>query len=268
MTWPYVDMAELETRVRRRSDLSTSTTNPQFVTQAELQQYIQKSWEKLYNYLVGKYEDYFIKMATESSVVEYTAGGTGIVASKKDYNFPANYFKLVKIELLQNTSRTGSGNFIRQLKKLNWNQERMYCDPDVRGEPYYYILYGRVDAGEVTADPHKHSGFRLVPTPDVSTYGLDIIYVPRPPEIPTASETESGLSFVAGWDEYVVLDACIKCRDKREEDTRVLQEERADWLRTVEEAIMPRDAGQAHEITAFAEHGPFHDNEELMELYR
>lgn len=268
MTWPYVDLVELETRVRRRADLSTSSTNPQFVSQAELNQYIQKSWEKLYNYLVGKYEDYFIKTATESSIKEYTTGTTGIVAAKKDYNFPANYFKLVKMELLQNTSRSGSGNFIRQLKKLNWNQERMYCDPDVQGEPYYYILYGRVDAGTVISDPHKHSGFRLVPTPDVSTYGLDIIYVPRPPVIPTATEADDGLSFVAGWDEYVVIDACIKCLDKREQDVRVLQEERADWLRTVEEAIMPRDAGQAHEITAFAERGPFWDNEELMEWYR
>lgn len=276
MTWPYVDMSELETRVRRRADLSTSSTNPQFVSQGELQQYIQKSWEKLYNYLVGKYEDYFVKTASEEDIYEYTTHVVGIVPGLKDYNMPVDYFKLIKIELWSSTfeetepgvwARVSDGDYLCTLKKLSWMQERLYVRPEVQDQPRYYILYGRVDSGIALADEGQTNGFRLVATPD-TRYGIEMIYIPRAPEIPTIDESTDGLSFVNGWDEYVVTDATIKALDKWEKDPRVLQEERAEWLRTVEEAIAPRDAGQPHEVVAYPERGAFAEDEDLMELYR
>lgn len=268
MTWPYVDMAELETRVRRRSDLSTSSTNPQFVAQAELQQYIQKSWEKLYNYLVGKYEDYFVKVAGDTAIFEYTVGTSGLVAGKEFYSFPSDYFKLIRIDLFTGAggSRTATtlGEYKWTLKKLGFMQERGFHSSVNTGTPQAYVLFGRVDAGTIISDKAKANGFKLVPTPD-RTYALDIYYVPRPPVIPTADEESDGLSFVAGWDEYVVLDACIKVHDKRREDTSVLMAERNDWLAAVENALTPRDAGQPFE--AFASSiGGYGSDEDLEEL--
>ncbi len=282
MTWPYVDTLELEARVRARSDLSTRATNPQFVSHEECQDYIQKSWEKLYNYLVGKYEDYFVKIVHEGYLREYTTEAAGLQPGYKDYSFPPNYFKLIKIDLFEGQSSAPAGaqldgvygvaavtrgQYLTTLKRLNWMQERLYLNPDSQQAPQFYILYGRADHGQSTGDKGRPNGIRFLATPD-SYYSMEIVYIPRPPLLESVRDGSDGMNFVAGWDEYVVLDASIKCVGKRDQDTRDLKEERSDWLRTVEEAIAPRDAGQAGEITPLAERGMFADNEELMEWYR
>ena len=58
--------------------------------------------------------------------------------------------------------------------------------------------------------------------------------------------SEKGATFSNGWDEWVVLDACIKARDKQESDTRVLQVEREEWWQSIIDALSPRDGASPY----------------------
>lgn len=238
-----------------------------FISEDELDYYIQSSFKKLYNKLVAKYESYFCAFATEQDIYSYSIDSSvssplpvfGLIAGQKDYYFPERFWKLRRISVGRGTPSIVSfaseiegsvvvssnrGGF-DDLGKIDWEDEYKINSNETQQKPRFYILHGRNDydfASGGVAIPARAEGFRLVPTPE-RAYPLDIVYVP------TAPEAEDSLNFFNGWDEYVVLDACIKCIRKEEGDFSGYIEERNDFLATVESCFIHKDVGQALQVS-------------------
>jgi len=245
-----VTLDVLRSRVRQRVDMETVYSD--LVLDPELNIYIQKSWEALYNRMVGAYEDYFVKIVDETGLTEPVGGGNALVAGFKDYWLPVDYFKLKKIELLYGTE-------YQMLDRINWLEENRYRGSS-NSRPLAYILYGSPDAGGGSGA--SASRIRLVPTPD-KAYSVNLVYIPIASTIPEPEAVGVGVDFVNGWDEWVVLDACIKCADKEQRNTKVLETERERmWVDTILPVIAPRDAGQPPRATSPV--GIYDDEGELM----
>lgn len=241
-----------------------------FVTEDELDAFIQQGFEKLYNYLVAKYESYFAAFATEQDLYSYSVDSSvtsplpvfGLIAGQKDYYFPEKFFKLRRMSIGRGTpsivSFTVGGEYVpngaivestnrggwEDLQRIEWEDEYKINPNESQGKPRYYILHGRNDfdyAEDGVAIPARAEGFRLVPTPD-RAYPMDIVY------IPTAPKVQDGMNFWNGWDKYVILDAAIECRDKEEGDCSVLIQRQKDFLTMVESAFINRDANNAPQV--------------------
>lgn len=257
-----VSRQELRLRVRRLVDM----VDDDFVTEDELDYFIQASFKKLYNRLVAKYESYFCAFATEQDIYSYTIDSSvtspipqfGLLAGQKDYFFPERFWKLRRLAIGRGTAdfvsyafeingsvvlSSSRGGF-DDLTKADWEDEFKINSNERQQKPLFYILHGRNDmsfTAGATDTPARSEAFRLIPTPD-RAYPLDIVYVP------TAPEVEDSLNFFNGWDEYVVLDSCIKCIRKEEGDFSGYLEERKEFLETVESCFLHKDVGQALQI--------------------
>lgn len=237
-----VSKVALRLRVRQAADMEPPDD---FVSDTEVDGHVQKSWEKLYAYLVAKYESYFTKHASHWNIKDYETNTVGFTAGIPDYYFPASYWKLIRMAV--GSTMTGgrddeNGNDLglgpwRDLKRAEWDSEHQLNSNDRTGKPTHYILGGRNDYAAAGA---RAESFRLLPAPDAA-YPLRLTYVPIPPDI-------DSINSIFGADEYVVLDAAIKCLRKEESDIAPLMLERKDWMATVEGAFIHRDVGQAAHI--------------------
>lgn len=252
-----VSRQELRLRVRRLVDM----VDDDFVSEDELDYFIQASFKKLYNRLVAKYESYFCAFATERDIYSYSVDSSivsplptfGTLAGQKDYFFPERFWKLRRISVGRGTATVVSGGAVvvsvnrggwDDLGKIDFDDEYKINSNEHQQKPRFYILHGRNDysfTAGATDTPARSEAFRLIPTPD-RAYPLDIVYVP------TAPEVEDSLNFFNGWDEYVVLDAAIKCIRKEEGDFSGYIEERNDFLATVESCFIHKDVGQALQV--------------------
>ncbi len=85
-TYPKMTLAQLRTASRQRADMVNST----FISDPELNSYINASYYELYDLLVQKYgNDYFMK--------EYSFQLQGNISQ---YPLPADFFKLLGVDLL------------------------------------------------------------------------------------------------------------------------------------------------------------------------
>ena len=236
----------LRLRVLRRLDMLLDD----FATYQEVDVQLQASWEKLYNYCVGKYESYFAKHATEADIKAYKTDIAGLTSGLKDYYFPADYFKIRRLSLGRGTRSVAAvagspltavgGEPWRDLFRTEWEEEYRLNPNSRLAFPTHYIRSGRIDYTPATTG-ERAEGFRLVPTPD-RAYPLDLVYIPTAPNV-------DEINFVNGWDSYVVFDTCIELRDREEGDCSVLMHTRDAYLATIENAIANPDAGQAAVVT-------------------
>lgn len=233
-------------RCRERGDMPSPD---QFVTDAELGRYIQKSYERLYNKCVAKYEDYFLKFANETNILAYPTGGSGIVPGTKHYSFPADMWKLKRLCLGGGSSTRVAGQPppLVELQPCTIHEEMIINPTQTRSRPTHYVSHGRNDY----TDTQTGSGFMLCPIPD-QVYLVDIVYVPTPPIIPTEAPPV-GVDFFAGWDEWVVLDVARKMRSKQESEIADLMLEMKElWEETIQPAMINRNDGLPRHVQGAA----------------
>lgn len=177
---------QLRQQVRERTGLEAAT-NP---TDTELNTIINASGAELWGILVSKFSD--IGLAKTSF---------NIVAGQADYAFASlsspvtNFFKLRGLDLFL------GGNRWEPMQKFELEERRNYDRwPALQaGWPRYaYRLQG--------------DGFELLPSPTANSTAR-LWYITTFPTMASGSATLSGVN---GWEEYVVVDACIKARAKQD----------------------------------------------------
>lgn len=312
-------LKQLRTAVRQRAD----QVHSQFVSDDELNGYVNESLYGLYDLLVTAYgADYYVTSASS------TTDGTDTLA------LPTDFYKLLGVDLLAD----GSGRYV-SLQPFNF-QERNRASVDLAGPLYTKIRY-RLRAGKLWLTPTPTSGQtvrvwyvpKLTPlvdpvfitvasvqaddsvevagygsitavasnpsTPDEFAIGSNdaetaanlaaslnelsadiaatavgnVVSVTQEAAVnasfewsssnatrlavsggsdptgplytgrnaPTAAETVS--DGISGWLEYVVVDAAIKCMQKEESDTRVLERQRQGLEKRINDSAANRDAG-------------------------
>lgn len=205
-------LAQVREKVRERADMQNST----FITDSELTGYINSSYAELYDLIIDRHgEDYYI------SFQDFAASG-----GQSEFNLPNDFYKLRGVDLDPNSGQTIT------LKRFQFQERNRYNNLNVLfdGEARYSLR-----------------GNKLVLIPALnSTRNVRLWYVPRPSELSASGDTLDGVN---GWEEYVVVDAAIKCRVKEESDIQELLIAKQSLEMRINKMADSRDANEPIRIT-------------------
>ena len=204
--------ADLRTRARRRADMENSA----FVTDAEIQDYLNSSISELHDFMVKSYEDYFV--SEQAYTIPLAASGA---------NLPDNFYKALGVDY-------NSGGITSTLRAYSFTERNIYNTP--------FAVIDRL------AQPmYKIEGNKLKIIPENSQSGtITLFYVPVATQFSsTVTEIEN---VIPGYEEYLVVAAAIRMLMKEESDYRALENERQQISSRIIRAITPRDASGSHGI--------------------
>lgn len=208
-----VTLTDLITSVRQRSDMEFSD----FVTDPEITAYINNSASELYDILVSRFEDYYTL-----DPVPFT------ISSGNSYLLPADFYKLRGLDL-----SLGSGEFVnvRNFMFNERNNDSNAAKLSIVQCPQRYRVMGN----------------KLIISPvDQAVGSYQLWYIPQCPKLVNPTDT---LDTISGWEEYVIVDAAIKCLQKEESDVNVLLLQKQALIKRIESMAQNRDVDQPERIT-------------------
>lgn len=220
-----MSLLDLRNAVRQRSDMQNST----FVSDVELNSYINQSYFELYDLLVTLFEDYYLAPA----VIFQTDGSSqyplpdGVL-----YSGSPSLYKLMGVDL----GISSNTNAWVTLKKFNFISRNRYVYPQLTST-YLGVFNLR----------YRMMGNNLlfIPTPSAGQF-IRVWYIPRLSTLVNDSDLCDGIS---GWTEYIICDASIKCGQKEETDISVLAGQKAALIDRIQSSAMNRDAGEPDTIS-------------------
>lgn len=219
-------LAEMRTKVRERADMVNST----FVSNAEINGYINASYAELYDLIVQKYGDNyyvapFLTFQTDGLNEQYALpNGTNYAAA------PALY-KLLGVDIKLGASNDSYVN----VSKFEFRDRNRFAVPN------FQTFYG------LTNLRYRLHGANLLFTPlPAAGQTIRLTYVPRITYLVADADTIDGIS---GWEEYVVIDAAKKCLQKEESDVSILMAEKQGLINRIEAAAENRDAGSPFKVS-------------------
>lgn len=213
-------LTQLRTEIANRVNFTVPAASGTFVTTSEANTMINASIASLYDLLSQKYgNDYFVKDPA------YTFS---LVNGTSSYALPSDFFKLLGVDY-----QLASGEFIT-LKPFQFSERNQYSRSIIRGSTNAEFMRYRVRAGKLW----------FAPTPTV-TSTIQVYYVPLPTTLSLDADTFDGYN---GWEEYVIVDCCIKFLNKEESDVSAFMADKQALEIRIEEAAGNRDAGFSPKI--------------------
>lgn len=197
--------------VRQRLGWSAVDT---FVTDAELNNYLNDSLVELHSLLVTAYRtgQWGVALA-DTTVLAGTAEA------------PIDFFdfgRLIKVTLFHNNSDI-------PLEPGDWTIDAQSRDPEVY-TPYNVRYYLSIDGVNSKIMFDRFAG---------SNTTITVHYVRSPPVL-----SGEGQSSWMGWDEYVTLDCCIKCETKEEGDVSAFTRQKDILQQRIIAQATPLDMGR------------------------
>jgi hypothetical protein len=211
-----VTLGQLRERVRRRADMVNST----FVSDDEINQYVNDAIAELYDLLMQKFgEDYYT----------IVTGDQTFTANQLTYTLPDNFLKVVGVDI-----KVQGNNYVT-IKPYMFSERNQYNTLLTRGVLAYESTRYRLVGNDIifTQTPAGQGQYR-------------IWYIPYQPVLELDSDTFNGFN---GWEKWVEIAAAMECMMKEESDTRPLQEELARMNLRIERASANRDAGFSYRVT-------------------
>jgi len=196
-------LANLRADVRNRADM---TFADDFITDSELTEYINQSIARLYNLIVNQAQENYVT----SSTISLTPGTV-------DYNVPSDFYRLRGVDILSGTKYIPIAR--NSFEKRDNSASAINIDASVSTT---YNLVGLT--------------LKVFDIPSATT--LRLWYIPAPTRLSADADTFDGIS---GFEEYVIVDAAIKCKTKQEDDVSVLMAERSILQMEILDAVSPRD---------------------------
>ena len=170
----------MRTRVRQRTDLESATARH---SDAEINDNINESISELYDILRGAFGQSYYRAV-------YTFTTTNGVAT---YALPSDFLALVSVDIYMGGSTSGARYSATPYMESERNQYLgMYGTWNSFGCPAQYHLFG--------------NNIAFIPNPSQGVL-VSVNYVPTPTKLVLDGDTFDG---IAGWEEFVVLDAAIK----------------------------------------------------------
>jgi hypothetical protein len=213
------------TRIRRY--IGEETAAKSYWSDDLIKQVFNAHYRKRCSELAMAYEGYFTVVATRDTV-----------ASQERYAWPANFERLLKMEMVRTDGST---------------------IPIQREERHYHRKAAAATSGDTYLPSYRSigSGFVLEPAPTLGTAGqLRMEYVATPTEL-TADDDSLHSDFPTMLDELLVLDTAVSLFDQEQaqEDGRVrsLIRQRAEWELTWERFIDNRMIS-SNKVTPFKTH--------------
>lgn len=205
--------------------------NSQLYTQQELVSMASQSYKELYGIILQKYgSDYYI-----APPVSYILTGLlDPVYQAQVVPLPADFFKLMRVEVALNPTDPNSWITLRQ---FNAAQANLYNYPNI------YTMYG------ITNLRYRLWGSQLQIVP-IGSGGttIRIWYSPRPNELIYTTDT---VDMIAGWEEYVVADMCVKMMVKEEsfDTAQAFELQKSALMQRIESEAANRNVGEPQTVT-------------------
>jgi len=208
------DLAGLRARVLSLADLPSGG----FVPNTQLDDFINDSYEALYEKLIAIHEPYF-----------ETTAALAIVGSTSEYALPADFFKLNGVDILISGSTQNEFYSVRRYGNAERNR-----------------FSGRLPSGlrDIEALRYMLRGSNIVFTPSPNqAYTGRILYAPQVTVL-VADADLLATGMISGWSRWIVVDAAIKCVIKGEQDIKDLAFERSVIEKSMMESAENRDANE------------------------
>lgn len=211
-----VTLTKLITRVRQRTDLESQTRR---FTDAEITDHINEGIAELEDVIRGAFgQEYRRAQATFNTV-----NGTQL------YALPADFLSLLSVDVQFSTNIFLTA---RPYMENERNAYKFFPIGWLYGQPIWYRLIG--------------ANISFIPVPQ-GVFTVFVNYMPTSPVLVNGSDAYDG---VAGWEEYAVLDAAMKCLIK-DEDTDimgVLSGQKEKIKQRILDYAPERDAGQPERV--------------------
>lgn len=208
--------AELRNQIRLRYGIANAT----YVSDAELNIYMNSSCAELYELIVESNEDWKV-IRLPFTLTNSTDDG---------YVLPYNFWKILRVD------RALDSNNYYILNRINIKDENLYSPATM---PYSTAATGYLT--EVNSD--GYTVLRILPTSQ-KPGNYRILYYPAFDDYVDASTVVMGPPGQK-WEEYVVLDVMIKLCGKDETDPSLYVTQKAAVIARIRSAAAARDVGQA-----------------------
>ena len=213
-------LSELRTRARQRVD----AVDNNFFTDSEIDDYINVGLGELHDLLVLKYEDQYVNQMSFS-----------LVADQDTYRFAdiglSNFYKLLGVDAVH-------GNDVVRVRRFSFQDRNRYqADTAIHNSNGYADYEYSLRASSIVFTPK--------PT---STDIIKVWYVPKFAELDSDTSTVDDMVML-NWEEYAILVAAIKMRQKEETSITPLQQDLDRITLRIEDASRDRDASEPTGIT-------------------
>jgi hypothetical protein len=190
-------LAEMRAEVRQRADIE----NSEHVSDTEINRYLNQSWARLWNKVTQLDPVTFMDMqhvVTSAGVQEYELFPFWRIADAGVLRMNASFREAVR------------------MNRMRPEEMALFANED-GGPPRVYRVYASDGSDQL----------QVFPAPD-GVYQIRVHFIPPPQQLLEDTQSFDGR---AGWEEYVVLDATIKCLLKEESDASAHASEReALWV--------------------------------------
>lgn len=207
-------LGTLKTMIREQADMVSSS----FITEAELNRYVNNSCAELYGLLVRAYgEDYYM---TETSVV--------VPANSESVSLPSGFFKLLQVEIRPPSQRP------ILLRQYMLRDKHNY----VVGSGNYNFRY-RIMGSKIYLDQTTKNALTL-----------HMFVVPAFTDMVNDSDS---FDFVNGWEDYVIADVCMKVLAKQQDDLSYYIGKKTEQLDRINKEKMARNLSEPQEMIGYSD---------------
>jgi len=209
-----ITLGILKTMIREQADMVSSS----FITEAELNRYVNNSCAELYGLLVRAYgEDYYM---SETSVV--------VPANSESVALPAGFFKLLQVEIRPASQRP---ILLRQFMLRDKNNY-------VAGSGNYNYRY-RIMGSKIFLDQKPKSDLTL--------------YMYIVPAFTDMTLDADSFDFINGWEDYVIADVCMKVLAKQQDDLSYYIGKKTEQLDRINKEKMSRNLSEPQIMIGYSD---------------
>ena len=213
------DLSTLRSRARIRAD----AVGNNFFSDSEIDRYINVGLGELHDILVQKFEDYYV-----------TSKEFSLVSGQTAYSFDdlgiRNFYKCLGVDA------TDSGETIR-VRQFSFAERNRYVATAITGRGGYTDYQYQI----------RGDGLEFIPEPN-TTSTIKLWYIPAFSDLED-DDDEINNFIMSNWEEYAVITAVFKMKEKEELSTTVIERELQAIRARIEEASANRDAGEPSGIT-------------------
>jgi hypothetical protein len=211
-----VTLQQLRDQARARADMQNSG----FISDSELDFYINSEIQELYDLLVTKFEDYYLQTSNFS-----------IAQGSNSFNLPEDFYKMRGVDIT-----IATGQYINA-RPFNFEDRNITTNP--MAVPFNNNLYNyRYQI--------RGNTVYFLSQPDNQAIAGRLWYVPTFEKLEDGDDTFDGIN---GYEEYVILGATIRMLMKEESDARVHIAMKQEMKKRIEETAANRDVGRPEKVT-------------------
>ena len=208
------ELSKLRSRARTRAD----AVGNNFFSDSEIDRYINVGLGELHDILVQKFEDYYV-----------TSKEFSLVSGQTTYTFDElgirNFYKCLGVDA------TDSGETIR-VRRFSFAERDRYVATAITGRGGYTDYQYQI----------RGDGIEFIPEPN-TTSTIKLWYVPAFSDLED-DDDEINNFIMSNWEEYAVVTAVYKMKEKEELSTTVIERELEAIRARMAEAAANRDAGE------------------------